>query len=245
MEGDDRRNSRNGNDVVREFVRYQQTGHDFASAWAGIEPIVTKFAVYQLRKMGITRPCRGRGRDRHKAGRSVFGVDDSAIEDVVQDTALVLMALAGADAKGKFDCGKAAPGISGLRGWLWRVVESQAVNWVRDHRGRRGVSVKPESSLSRHHSCDRGEPTGFFDQLEAKPERPDLLPILEACIVLLPDVFHGQIAVHKLHNELSIRQTARAMLVSPSKVQRQLVHALAALKNLVEGHGIDETHLDA
>jgi DNA-directed RNA polymerase specialized sigma24 family protein len=245
MEGDSMNNSRSTSDVVGEFIRYQQTGHDFASAWAGIEPIVTGFAVYQLRKMGITRPCRGKGRARHEAGRSAFAVDDAALKDVVHDTVVVLMALAGADAKGTFDGSKAAPGISGLRGWLWRVVESQAVNWVRDHRGRPGLSVKSESCLSRRHFGDRGEPRGFFDQLEAKPERPDLLPILEACIVLLPDAFHGQIALHKLHDERSIRQTARAMLVSPSKVQRQLVHALAALKNLVERHGIDETHLDA
>ena len=86
MEGDSMNNSRSTTDVVGEFIRYQQTGHDFASAWAGIEPIVTGFAVYQLRKMGITRPCGGKGRARHEAGRSAFAVDDAALKDVVHDT---------------------------------------------------------------------------------------------------------------------------------------------------------------
>lgn len=245
MDGESMKNFEDATDVVREFVRYQQTGDDFDSAWTGIERIVRAFAASHLLKLGVIRCSRSTARARPKHGRGAFAGDESAIDDVVHDTALVLMALADANAKGKFDASKAAPGISGLRGWLWRVVESQAVNWVRDTFGRRGLAVKTESSLTRQYHGHRGEPGGFFDQLAAKPERRDLLPILEACIVLLPDAFHGDIVFRKLHDELSIRQTAKVLMVPTSRVQRHLIRALAVLKHLVERHGIDGTRLDA
>ena len=43
--------------------------------------------------------------------------------------------------------GEAQPGLSGLRGWLWRVVESQSVEWHRLYRGGRGVKIQPVSAL--------------------------------------------------------------------------------------------------
>lgn len=239
------KNCQEKGDVVSELIRYQQTGHDFTSAWAGIEPIVREFAAWQLRKMGVTA-CRRRrtvsgqdNRERH------FAADESALGDVVHDTALVLLELGTMDAKGRFDPTKAKPGISGLRGWLWRVVESQAVDWVRANRGRSGLKVIPESSLEQRSRFHRDEPGSFFDQLAAKPVRQDVLPILEDCIARLPDTFHGQIVLRKLYDELSIRQTSQAMMVPTSRVQRQLVRALALLKPLIEGHGIDESRLEA
>lgn len=239
------KNCEKTSDLVGEFVRYQQTGRDFASAWEGIEPIVKEFAARHLGRMGLAPSRRRRARVGREDGRDPGGADESAIHDVVNDTAVVLMKLAGADAKGRFDCGKATPGISGLRGWLWRVVGSQAANWVRDNRGRRGLTVKSESSLEQRYRFDRDEPGSLFDRLAAKPEGQDVLPILEACIVRIPDTFHRQILLRKLHDDLSLRQTARAMNVTTSRVQRQLARALAVLKHLVECHGIDETHLGA
>lgn len=231
--------------VVDAFVRYQQTGHDFALAWGGLEPIVREFATRHLEKMGVTAYRRRTGRIGHEDGHGPFVADDSATDDVVHDTALVLIQLADANAKGRFDRSKAKPGISGLRGWLWRVVGSQSVNWVREHRGRRGVAIRNETSLEQLFSFDSAEPGSFFQRLAAKPERQALLPIIEACIVQLPDAFHRQILLRKLHEELSIRKTARAMSVPSSRVQRHLVQALASLKQLVEHHDIDENRLEA
>lgn len=239
------KNRQNKTDVVSAFVRYQETGQDFASAWVGMEPIVRDFAARHLRKMGVTA-CGHRGAGSvHEHRPCYLAAEESALDDVVHDTVLVLLKLGGKDAKGRFDREKAKPGISGLRAWLWRVVESQAVNWVRDNRGGRGLTVKTESSLDQGYLADRDQPRSFLEQLAAKPERQDILPILEASIKRLPDPFHGQIVLRKLYDDLSLRQTARAMMVPTSRVQRQIKRALAALKELMERYGIDETELGA
>jgi len=118
--------------VVDSLVRFQESGNGFEEVWAEIGPIVGEFARRCLRKLGVQRPD---------------GNDDWAVDDVVSQTAVRLMGLAAPNAGGRFNPAKAQPGLSGLRGWLWRVVESQSVEWHRLYRGGRGVKIQPVSAL--------------------------------------------------------------------------------------------------
>jgi DNA-directed RNA polymerase specialized sigma24 family protein len=75
--------------------------------------------------------------------------------------------------------------------------------------------------------------------LVAKIEKPDLLPILEACIAQLPDAFLRQVVWLKLHEECSERETARVLGVSVSRVHRRLQEAYALLRPMLEERGLD------
>ena len=217
-------------DAVKKLVRFQRTGKGFDGVWAEIGPIVDDFARLALRKTGVT---------------SAAGDFDHAVGDVVNETVLKLMSLAEPGAGGRFNPAKATqPGLSGLRGWLWRVVERQAANWGRTYRGRRGPRIVCESCLDLNDLVDDGA-TSFLDRQVAKVERPDLLPILEACIARLDDPFQRDIVRLKLHEELSLRDTAERLGVSVTRVQRQMCRALALLRGMLDDGGLDGTWLAA
>lgn len=211
--------------VAESLVRFQETGKGFEEVWAGIGPIVRDFARLNLRKLGVRRPS---------------GDDDWAVEDVVGQTVLKLMGLAAPDAKGRFDPKKAKPGLSGVRAWLSPVVKNESVNWNRTFRGGRGgVKILPASGLVLNELPDGEEGSSIVDRKVAKIERPDLLPILEACIDQLPEPFLKEVVRLKLHEEYSERETARALGVSVSRVHRGLQVAYGHLRRMLEDRGMD------
>lgn len=213
-----------GRDVVTKLVDFQRTGRGFDGVWADIGPIVDDFARRALRKKGVA--MRG-------------GDDEHAVGDVVNATVVRLMGLAEPDAGGRFDPVKAAkPGLSGLRGWLWRVVERQALDWARVFRGGRGMKISCESNFDLNDLGDDG-PWSLLDRRAAKVERADLLPILESCIARLEDPFHRDIVRLKLHEELSLRDTADRLRVPVTRVQRQMCRALAIMRSMLDDGGLD------
>ncbi|HBB75301.1 MAG TPA: hypothetical protein DC048_12750, partial [Planctomycetaceae bacterium] len=86
-------------------MAFQETGVGFGEVWAEIDSIVDEFARLTLRSLGVRSPA---------------GDDAWAVDDVVQQVAVRLLALGQPGAGGRFDPARAAPGLSGLRGWLWR-----------------------------------------------------------------------------------------------------------------------------
>jgi RNA polymerase sigma factor (sigma-70 family) len=210
--------------AVAKLVAYQSTGEGFDDVWAEIAPIVDDFARRSLRKLGVT---------------AWNGDDDWAVGDVVSQTAERLLGLAAPDAGGRFDPAKAQPGLSGLRGWLWRVVRNQSVEWSRMYRGGRGVKILVESGFDLNDPPSGDEPSSLLDRQVAKLERPDLLPILESCIDQLPDALMRQVVRLKLHEEHSERQTASVLGVSVSRVHRRLQEAYALLRPMLEERGFD------
>lgn len=210
--------------AVAKLVAYQSTGVGFDEVWAEIAPIVDDFARKSLRKLGVTPRN---------------GADDWAVDDVVSQTVERLMGLSAPQAGGRFDPAKAKPGLSGLRGWLWRVVRNQSVEWSRMYRGGRGVKIFPESGLAWNELAGGEEGASVIDRQVAKLERPDLLPILEACIDQLPNAFVREVVRLKLHEEFSERETARALGVPVSRVHRRLRDAYALLQSMLEGEDFD------
>jgi RNA polymerase sigma factor (sigma-70 family) len=210
--------------AVARLVAYQKTGVGFDEVWEDIGPIVDDFARRSLRKLGV---------------KGSYGDDSWAVDDVVHQTAERLLGLSARNAGGRFDPAKAKPGLSGLRGWLWRVVERQGVEWNRTYRGGRSVKIFPESGLDWNELADGDEASSIIERRVAKIEKPDLLPILEACIAQLPDAFLRQVVRLKLHEECSERETARVLGVSVSRVHRRLQEAYALLRPMLEERGLD------
>jgi RNA polymerase sigma factor (sigma-70 family) len=228
--------SKQFNPVVARFVDFQETGAGFEGVWADVGPIVEEFARRTLRKNGVKTP---------------FGDDGWAVDDVVNQTAARLMDLAAPGAAGRFDPARASkPGLSGLRGWLSRIVERQAVDWTRNYRGGRkaagvrSAKILTESSLvlNRVVGVDDGS---LLKRQVAKPRRPDLLPMLDECIRQLPDAFLRTVIQLKLHEGLSERQTAKRLRVPVPRVHRGLHRAYAMLRPLLEDRGVDADWLTA
>lgn len=224
----------NMNDTVGVFVNYQVTGVGFDRVWAAIGPAVEDIVRGRLRKLGV----RGRG-----------GVDEFAVGEVVSLVVEKLMGLAAPGAGGRFDPAKARPGLSGLKGWLFRVVNSQAVNWLRDHRGGRGVKIIPESCLAWNEAPAVDMDGSFLDRQPAKLDRESLRDAVrecvQACVARLPDPGMREIVQVKFGRNLSVRATAEALNVHPSTVQRRLTEACGLLRVMLAEHGIDESALAA
>jgi len=222
--------AKNACKAVAALVAFQKTGTGFDQVWAEIHGIVDEFARRALVRNGV---------------RAKWGDDESAVDDVVHQTAERLMELAFPDAGGRFDPAKAQPGISGLRGWLWRVVERQAVDWIRLYRGGRGVTITLDGGVAWNALSDDGALDSLIDRQVAKFRRPDLLPILVACIDELHDPFQRRILRLKLDEGLSLRDTAERLSVAVSRVQRQLVAAYGLLREGLERRGFDDGWLAA
>jgi hypothetical protein len=217
----------NRSDVVARFVHYQQSGEGFDGIWSGIEPIVSEFASRSLAKLGV---------------KAVYGADEWAVADVVNQTAVRLLGLARPNATGRFDPARAKPGISGLRGWLWGVVARLSVDWARVHRDAR---VVPVSTLTWNELPSGDEVDSFLDRLAAKIERPDLLPILNECISRLEDPFLRQVMQLRLHDGLSERAAADRLGMSAPTIHRRLHDAYDLLRPMLEQFGVDEAWLAA
>jgi RNA polymerase sigma factor (sigma-70 family) len=217
-------------DTVGRFVEFQATGRHFGTVWNDIGGIVRDFARRHLRSLGV---------------RSPWGEDAWAVDDVVQQVALRLVQLGEPEATGRFDPSRTQPGLSGLRGWLWRVVERQSVDWTRLYRGGREVAMIPLSNLVLNELRDDDGPGSFEGFFIAKIERPDLLPILEDCIAQLPDAFMRRIVLLKLEEAATLRTTARQLAVPATRVGRTLREAYALLRPLVIARGIDEDWFDS
>lgn len=145
---------------------------------------------------------------------------------------------------GRFDPAKAQPGISGLWGWLWRVVERQAVDWIRLYRGGRAAKITT-GGVAWNALSDNDPVESQIDRQVAKFRRPDLLPIMLTCIDEIRDPFQRQILRLKLDEDLSLRDTAKRLSVSVSRVQRQLVAAYGLLRKRLECRGFDDGWLAA
>jgi len=215
--------------AVAALVAFQKTGTGFDGVWSEIHGIVDEFARRALMRNGV---------------KAAWGDDESAVDDVVNQTAERLLELALPDAGGRFDPAKAQPGISGLRGWLWRVVERQAVDWIRLYRGGRGVKITT-SGVAWNALSDNDPVESQIDRQVAKFRRPDLLPIMLECIDEIRDSFQRRILRLKLDEDLSLRDTAKRLSVSVSRVQRQLVVAYGLLRKGLERRGFDDDWLAA
>jgi len=209
--------------AVAKLLVFQKTGSGFGSLWDEIGPIVRGIAS---------------GRVRAKRGR-FGGSDEWAIDDIVQQVAVKLLVLKEPGAKGRFDPARAKPGISGLTGWLWRIVDRERIEWLKKYRGRRNRKLLQLTDLELNDSADEAAPRSFEKFFVAKIERPDLLPILEECIAQLPDPFMREVVLKKLHDESSLRDTADDLAVPATRVFKTLHEAYGLLRPLVLARGID------
>jgi len=220
-----------GDDLVARFVEFQRTGHGFGDLWAGLEPLVTEFARRKLRKLGVWV----------RAG-------DGAVGDVTGQTVERLMRLSADGARGRFDPLKASkPGLSGFRGWLYRVVANQAATWARNERGGRRIRIIPESALGT--GAEWNDMPGDSDRASvlktavAKVDVRDLelVDIMNECLAALPEERYR--TVLRLHNweGLSERTIARQLGTSVSDVHRTLVRARRLLEGSLRRRGIDES----
>lgn len=215
--------------TVRKLLEFQQTGSGFDGFWADVHDIVTDFARKSLRKTLL------------KGGvRSAFGDVEEASGDVVGETCATLRGLSKPGAKGRFDPTRCTQtGLSGLRGWLYRIVANEAVDWVRDNRGGRGVKITCESGLDWNELSSDDDSSAFLDRLVAKVVRADLRPVLEACIAELPDPLMRELVTLKLDEELSVRKSAVRLDLADAMVQRRLTTAYALLRPMLEARGVD------
>jgi len=217
--------------VVAKFLKFQKTGENFEGVWADLGPIVEQFAQQSLRKLGVY---------------AAFGVDPWAVDDVVSVTKVKLAGLGMPKAKGQFAPSKAQQrGLSGLRGWLSRIVRNEAVNWTRIYRNGRGVKITTESDFKWNDLPGQEDGSSILKREEAKVQRADLLPILEECIDKLPDPLQRKAIRLKLHESMSERDTARKLGTNTSLVHRRLHEAYALLRPMLEERGVDMAWLAA
>jgi RNA polymerase sigma factor (sigma-70 family) len=218
-----------GDDVVAHLVHFQETGEGFAGVWAEIGPIVADCARGNLRKIGVRA-----------------GVARNAVDDIVNSTVGRLLRLAEPQAGGKFDPSRLAkPGLSGLRGWLWRVVERQVADWRRVEYGGRGMKIVPESGLEWNASPENEDGASIVKRQVAKIERADLLPILHECVNQLPDPHLREVVRLRLDEDLSQRDIAKRLGTSATTIHRRLQDAYDLLRPLLEDRGIDAAWLAA
>jgi RNA polymerase sigma factor (sigma-70 family) len=220
-------------DTVAKFLIFQQTGLGFDELWGDLQPIVAEFSRRTLRKLGV----------RVRTG-------DGAVGDVESQTVVRLLNLSAAGARGRFDPLKASrPGISGFRGWLWRVVANEAATWARNERGSRRIVITPESGLGApsewNEPATAGDGPSILKRQVAKLVRPDPLPILEECINQFEDPDHREVVRLQLDEGLSQRQMAERLKTSPTTVFHRLHAAYKHLRPLLEDRGIDESWLAA
>lgn len=220
-----------GDDLVTQFVEFQRTGKGFGDLWPGLEPLVKDFARRKLRALGVWV----------RAG-------DGAVGDVTGQTVERLLRLSAEGARGRFDPLKASkPGLSGFRGWLYRVVANQAATWARNERGGRRVRIIPESALGT---------AGEWNDLPGDDDRASILKnavakvhvddselvgIMNECLAELPQERYR--TVLRLHNweGLPERAIARQLGTSVSDVHRTLVKARTLLEGSLRRRGIDES----
>lgn len=213
------------NDVVRKLVEFQETGKGFDSLWSDIHSIVEELARRNLMKIGV------------KVRRAD---PNNAVGEVVSETCLTLKKLSLPGACGRFRPEKMkSPGISGVRAWLWRVVRSKAVNWWRDSVGGRGVLIRPETGLEWNELPQDGAGASIVKRVVAKMVRPDLLPIIEACINEIQNPQLQCIVRLQLHEGLSRRRIAKRLKMPPATVHHRLRSAYKLLAPLLEQRGVD------
>jgi RNA polymerase sigma factor (sigma-70 family) len=215
--------------AIDRLVAFQETNCGFEGVWEEIRPIVRDNAKKALRKYRALAP---------------YGVDAWALDDVEQQVAVKLMKLGVPGATGRFDPARAKPGLSGLTGWLWKVVAGESLHWKKKYHCGAGRKVVAMTNLEFNGPADAGDGSSFEKILEAKMSRPDLLPILEECIARLPDEFMREVASLKLSEGLSLRKTATRLGVSTARVQRTLTAAYEELWPLVIARGVDEDWFD-
>jgi RNA polymerase sigma factor (sigma-70 family) len=211
--------------LVERFLKFQTSGEGFDGVWTELGPICKQFARQNLRKLGV---C------------SKFGIDPWAVDDVVSQTLERLLGLARPKSKGRFKPSKAKErGLSGFRGWVSRIVRNEAINWTRIYRDGRSVKITPESGFTWNDLPDHEEGGSILKRIEAKVQRPDLLPILEECIGMLPDPLQRKVIECKLYEELSERETARKLGTTTSMAHRRLQDAYALLRLMLTERGVD------
>lgn len=213
--------------LVDDLVRFQQSGKHFEKMWPKFQPVVLELATQTLRKRGVP-------------------YDQWAVDDVVSQTKLRLLKLGSVGAGGRFDPAKTKQtGFSGLRAWLYKVVDSQSVNWARQFRhGRKGTKVASFTDLEFNSLSADGEGKSIVDRTLAKPERRDLLPVLRECINRLTDPFEREVALLKLES-MSVRKSAARLGVSAKRVHTALHSAYTKLRPMLVDLGIDVEWLPA
>jgi len=221
--------------TVRKLIEFQKTGKGFDSFWADVHDIVVdsarKSLLKALQKRGVN---------------SAYGDMEEANGDVVGETCRTHKGLSKPEAGGRFAPAKCRqPGMSGLKGWLYRIVSNEAVTWVRKHRGGRGLKITSETAIGWNDLSGDDESSTFLERQVAKIERPDLLPILQECIAELDDPLMRALVTLKLDQDLSVRKSAERLDLADSMVQRRLTTAYALLRPLLEARGVDATWLAA
>ena len=219
----------NGNDVVRQVVDFQRKGVGFDDVWAALHPIVVEIARRNLVTLGVRVSPRN---------------DDGPVGEVVNETVKTLLGLSDSGARGRFEPRRMrSPGLSGLRAWLWKVVRSRAVDWVRRERGSRSVRITPEAGLHWNALPREGENGSILKRQIAKIDRADLLPILAESIRQLPNPEVRQAVSMQLMEGCSQRDVAKRLQVAAATMHRRLRTAYALIRRELEDRGIDGSWL--
>jgi DNA-directed RNA polymerase specialized sigma24 family protein len=101
------------------------------------------------------------------------------------------------------------------------------------------VKITPESGFTWNDLPDHEEGSSILKRIEAKVQRPDLLPILEECIGTLTDPLQRKVIELKLYEELSERETAMKLRITTSMAHRRLQDAYALLRLMLTERGVD------
>jgi len=226
---DNRKNDTNT--IVEMFLRFQATGEGFDLAWEGVGPIVEECARLALKKLHV----------------KVWSANGAwALDDVGSQTKVRLLELGQPGAAGRFDPARTkAPGVSGLKGWLYRVVYRQAVDWARENCNVGDKKLFLEGDIEWNDPSTTGEQESILKRAPARIERAALLPILDEAIGHLTDPLMREAVTLKLHEGLSEAATGRRLGVSDTTIHRRLHDAYAILRPLLLARGVDESWLAA
>ncbi|MFM8284167.1 MAG: RNA polymerase sigma factor [Planctomycetaceae bacterium] len=216
-------------DRIERLLKFQATGIGFDALWVELEPLVTSLAAASLGK-------------RRRSGQVVNVVAD----DIANRVGLALSRLAEPQrCNARFDPTKTRqPGLTGLRAWLSRIVANAVVDAVQPRRRRR-----KRGPGTRHPSPP--ELVGgaawvtILATVEAGGDDPtrltmaELEPIVAECLRRIPVARQRRVVALKLHDGLSLRQTATLLGVPVCRVMGDLDAGMTTLRRLLVERGVE------
>ena len=213
-------------DTVSRFLDFQTEGQDgidrFGLIWTEIAPFVRSVASGVLRDRFVL----------DRTGRN----DQAAVDDVIQQVAIQLLACKG----GRFtvpDDGPAA--IDALRAWLYVITTNAVISYCRKWHGA-GTAARKVIAVSALDQKERKDLDSRLGNSAAKVEvdSRELAEVIAECLDQVVDADQKDLLKASLLKEISVRDLARKVGLNTTACQRRLMTAKMALRSELLRRGV-------
>lgn len=205
-------------ETVSRFIDFQERGQDgidrFGPVWTDIGPFVRSVASKVLRDRFVL----------DQTGRE----DSAAIDDVVQQVAMQLLACKGG---GFRDHGNGRGPIDALRAWLYVITSNAASSYCRSWHGA-GTTARKVISRSGLSSQEMEDHDNRLGDVAAKIEADsrELAAVIAQCLDQLPDPDQRNLLKASLLKEVTVRELASTVGLNVTACHRRLMDGKVALR---------------